>query len=185
MPRMGIRRLGLAIVLIAACVALSAVPDFGLVDVVVCLLTTAGILLVAAASGIYGVIVARRTGWKAARVQFIVATSLMVAAVACIPTVKVLEPYLQLAMQRGLLKEQAEQAGRAGSVRLAAIQTDSALLMASGIALDESDQIALPFPDRSATWRRRARETPLGDQCWGVARIVGHYYRWGGDGTCP
>lgn len=57
--------------------------------------------------------------------------------------------------------------------------------MASGIALDESDQIALPFPERSATWRKRARETPLGDQCWGVTRIVGHYYRWGGDGTCP
>lgn len=110
MQRTGLRRLGSAFVLIAACVALSAVPDFGLLDVVVCLLTAAGILLVAAASGIYGVVVARRTGWKAARVQFIVAISLMVAAVACIPTVKILEPYLQLAMQRGPLTAQVEQA---------------------------------------------------------------------------
>lgn len=184
MQRPGIRRLGSAFVLIAACIALSAVPDFGLLDVVVCLLTMAGILLVAAASGIYGVVVARRADWKAARVQFIVAISLVVAAVACIPTVNALEPYLQFAVHRGPLTEQVEMAGRAGSIRLAAIQTDSALLMASGIALDESDQIALPLAERSATWRKRARETPLGDQCWGVAHIVGHYYRWGGDGIC-
>jgi hypothetical protein len=65
--------------------------------------------------------------------------------------------------------------------RLVVFTTSGFISMSSGIAFDESDEIAKPVGEQSAAWKARADHTELGNGVWWAKRIVGHWYRFSAD----
>jgi hypothetical protein len=63
---------------------------------------------------------------------------------------------------------------------LATVAIDGFISMASGIAYDESDELALPPGQQSARWRAAAASTELDREVWAATRLHGHYFWWDG-----
>lgn len=51
----------------------------------------------------------------------------------------------------------------------------------TGIAFDDSDEIALPAGKQSADWKARAMGTEISGVSWSASRIQGHFYQWWSD----
>jgi len=65
--------------------------------------------------------------------------------------------------------------------RLVVFTTSGFISMSSGIAFDESDEMAKPIGEQSPAWKGRAAHTELGNGVWWAQRILGHWYRLSAD----
>ncbi|MDD5541948.1 MAG: hypothetical protein PHX83_02120 [Acidobacteriia bacterium] len=62
-----------------------------------------------------------------------------------------------------------------------AIETDGFLDMCSGYAYDDSGEVQKEAGTQSQAWREQASKSALQGKYWAATRLIGHYYRWGGN----
>jgi hypothetical protein len=168
-----------ALILLSILIALDCVPGWGLLDAVLYVLAlplfallALGALLPAAHA------LRRRRSWLAAAH---VASGLAIGVIGCSSALlsRTISPYVQLCLVHGELDAQVSRIPHGPAPRVAVIMTDTAFMMASGLAYDDSDQLGLPPAERSKEWVAHAQ----GADCWRASRLVGHYYKWWDDGV--
>ncbi len=174
--------LAVTLALFGAYVAVYAVPGAWLLTALVVAPSPAG-------AAIVGVFLAIGLTWIFWRRHWISGATMLGGLVALVLAVSLPDPadsvagraidLAHVAAYSGALQEMAEQARAQGvSPVIAVLAIDGFGSMTSGIAYDESGEVALPPEKRSKAWQTVAGETELSVDGLQARHIVGGYYAW-------
>jgi hypothetical protein len=173
----------MALLLLAAWVAVLAIPGaFILTIFFLALVTTVGVLVVALILAITLVTLFWRRHWISGLTMCLGLLGVLLLAtrpsVATSPALWVADVTHVLYYRGALLEQSRELRSKGVSPAVAAIAIDGFGSMTSGIAFDPTGEIVLPPNKRSQAWMAAAGRTELGVDDLQARQVVGNYYSW-------